>query len=215
MPPIAIDKQRALTHLLDLLAIEGLSGHEANVAAAVRAKLLAAGCRPAWLRHDDVHQQLEGFEIGNLIVRIPANGGGNGGPRRLFMGHLDTVPLCRGAKVVRRGHRITSAGDDRARRRQPNRVRGAGDAGRDSAARWSPPSAAHHPLHRRRGGGAARARVTSISTTSGAPRWASTSTAATPPRSPSAPSAPIAGKRTCAASRPTPGSRPSAACRRR
>ena len=27
------------------------------------------------------------------------------------MGHLDTVPLCRGAKAVRRGHRITSAGD--------------------------------------------------------------------------------------------------------
>jgi tripeptide aminopeptidase len=110
MPPIAIDKQRALTHLLDLLAIEGVSGREANVAAAVRAKLLAAGCRPAWIRQDDVHQRLEGFEVGNLIVRLPAHDGTNGGTRRLFMGHLDTVPLCRGAKVVRRGHRITSAG---------------------------------------------------------------------------------------------------------
>ena len=98
MPPMAIDKQRALTHLLDLLAIEGLSGREANVAAAVRAKLMAAGCRPEWIRHDNAHQRLEGFEIGNLIVTLPGSGGGNDGPRRLFMGHLDTVPLCRGAR---------------------------------------------------------------------------------------------------------------------
>jgi tripeptide aminopeptidase len=107
MPAIAIDRERALSHLLDLLAVEGLSGHEGKVAATVRAKLLAAGCRPAWIEHDRVHERLSGFEIGNLIVRIPGSAGG----RRLFMGHLDTVPLCRGAKAVRRGQRITSAGD--------------------------------------------------------------------------------------------------------
>lgn len=115
LPPrstaIAIDKDRALTHLLDLLAIEGLSGHEKTVAAAVRAKLLAAGCQPAWIRHDRVHERLEGFETGNLIVRLPAHEWTGGKGVRLFMGHLDTVPLCRGAVAVRRGKRITSDGE--------------------------------------------------------------------------------------------------------
>src|SRR5262249_18289029 len=32
------------------------------------------------------------------------------GPRRLFSTHLDTVPLCAGAKPVRRGRRIVAAG---------------------------------------------------------------------------------------------------------
>jgi acetylornithine deacetylase/succinyl-diaminopimelate desuccinylase-like protein len=118
MAAVSIDRSRALGHLLDLLAVEGLSGHEGKVAAAVRAKLLAAGCRPAWMRHDDVHQRLTGFEIGNLIVRLPGTGrkrggevagGGEGNQRRLFMGHLDTVPLCRGAKAVRRGNRIRTS----------------------------------------------------------------------------------------------------------
>ena len=43
------------------------------------------------------------------------------GPRRLLMAHLDTVPVCVGARPVRRGNRITSAAphtgigaDDRA-----------------------------------------------------------------------------------------------------
>ena len=120
MAAIGIDKQRALGHLLDLLSIEGLSGHEGKVAAAVRQKLVDAGCKPSWLRHDEAHHKLSGFEVGNLIVKLPASTGGNGtrakktadlGGRRLFMGHLDTVPLCRGAKVVRHRHRITSAGD--------------------------------------------------------------------------------------------------------
>jgi len=108
---IAIDSKRAVAHLLDLLAIEGLSGKEGRVAKAVRAKLLEAGCKPAWMRHDRVHDKLPGFEIGNLIVRIPGTDGLARAGRRLFMGHLDTVPLCRGARPVRRGERITSTGE--------------------------------------------------------------------------------------------------------
>jgi tripeptide aminopeptidase len=120
MPAPSIDRTRAVGHLLDLLAIEGLSGHEGAVAQAVRAKLVAAGCRESWLRHDDVHRQLAGFEIGNLVLRLPAtNGASPDAPPRLFMGHLDTVPLCRGARATLRGNRITSdgstalGGDDR------------------------------------------------------------------------------------------------------
>ena len=104
-----IDEARALDHLMDLLAIEGLSGREARVAAAVREKLLAAGCEPSWIEHDDSHERIpRDFEIGNLIVTLP---GTRPGPRRLFMGHLDTVPLCRGAAPVRRNGRIEAKGD--------------------------------------------------------------------------------------------------------
>ncbi|HLU46702.1 MAG TPA: M20/M25/M40 family metallo-hydrolase [Planctomycetota bacterium] len=105
-PPI--DRERALAHLLDLLAIEGLSGREGRVASAVREKLLRAGCRESWIAHDKAHRKIgRDFEIGNLIVKIP---GRRGASRRLFMGHLDTVPLCRGAEPVRRGDRIVPKG---------------------------------------------------------------------------------------------------------
>ena len=91
--PIAIDKHRALAHLLDLLSIEGLSGKEGAVAAAVRAKLMAAGCKQSWMHHDRAHQRLSGFEIGNLIVQLPGRGASKNRGRLLFMGHLDTVPV--------------------------------------------------------------------------------------------------------------------------
>ncbi len=104
-----INETRALDHLMDLLRIEGLSGREAQVAAAVREKLLAAGCEPSWIGHDDAHERIpRDFEIGNLIVTIP---GTRPGPRRLFMGHLDTVPLCRGAVPVRRNGKIEAEGN--------------------------------------------------------------------------------------------------------
>ena len=104
-----IDEARALDHLMDLLAIEGLSGREGKVAAAVRKKLLAAGCESAWIGHDDANERIPGdYEVGNLVVDLP---GTRPGPRRLFMGHMDTVPLCRGAVPVRRDGRIEAEGD--------------------------------------------------------------------------------------------------------
>jgi tripeptide aminopeptidase len=100
--------RRALGHLMDLLAVEGLSGGEKKVAEVVRRKARAAGCRPSWVRHDEAHRRIPGeFEIGNLIIKLP---GTRRGPRRLLSGHLDTVPLCRGAVPVRRGRRIVSRG---------------------------------------------------------------------------------------------------------
>ena len=109
MTPPRIDEARALDHLMGLLAIEGLSGSEGKVAAAVQEKLLAAGCEPSWIGHDDANERIPGdYEVGNLIVDLP---GTRPGPRRLFMGHMDTVPLCRGAVPVRRDGRIEAEGD--------------------------------------------------------------------------------------------------------
>jgi tripeptide aminopeptidase len=115
--PGTINERRAMAHLMDLLAVEGTSGREANVAAEIRSRLLAAGCRRSWIAHDDAHRRIPGdFQVGNLIVKLP---GADRGSRRLFCAHMDTVPLCRGAQPVRKGNRIVSAartalgGDDR------------------------------------------------------------------------------------------------------
>lgn len=104
-----IDKNRAVQHLMDLLAIPGPSGQEGEVAQVVRRKLLEAGCKKSWIREDDAHRRLgPGFTVGNLIVKIP---GTRRATRRMFCGHMDTVPLCRGAVPVRRGNRIVSKGN--------------------------------------------------------------------------------------------------------
>jgi len=93
---------------MDLLSIEGPSGREGQVAAAIKQRLRAAGVRPAWMVHDQVQRKIPlDFEIGNLIVKLP---GTVRGPRRLFIGHMDTVPLCRGAVPLRKGRRIVSSG---------------------------------------------------------------------------------------------------------
>ena len=108
----SIDRERALDHLMELLAIEGTSGRERVAAAAVRERLLAAGCEPAWIRHDTAHRRIDpAWEVGNLIVKVPASRGRTRQPRLLFAGHLDTVPLCRGAVPVRLANRIVSEGD--------------------------------------------------------------------------------------------------------
>jgi tripeptide aminopeptidase len=104
-----IDETRAVRHLMDLLALEGASGRESGVSRAIEKKLLSAGCKRSWIRRDDVHERIPAdFETGNLIVKLP---GTIVGPRRLFMGHMDTVPLCRGAVPLRKGNRIVSRGN--------------------------------------------------------------------------------------------------------
>ncbi len=113
-----IDKDQALTHLLDLLAIEGLGGREGKVVEAITKKLLQAGCKKTWIKTDDAHKRLgDGFEIGNLIVKMP---GTTKAPRILFSAHMDTVPLCKGAEPLVKGNRVVSkgktglGGDDRS-----------------------------------------------------------------------------------------------------
>ena len=75
--------------------------------------------RPSAIRSDNAHKKtpLAG-EVGNLIFQLP---GTVRGPRRLLMAHMDTVPICVGAKPVRKGDVVRSAdpktglgADDRA-----------------------------------------------------------------------------------------------------
>lgn len=103
-----IDADRALAHLMDLLRVEGLSGRERPVADLVIQKLRAAGVPASCIAEDDAHRRIpENFGMGNLIMKLP---GTKPGPRLLFSGHLDTVPITQGAEPVVRGGRIVPKG---------------------------------------------------------------------------------------------------------
>jgi len=90
------------------LAVEGVTGQEANIAAAVSEALKGIGVPASAIRFDDSNKRIPlPTETGNLIVDLP---GTRSGPRLLFSTHLDTVPLCAGAKPRREGDRIVSDG---------------------------------------------------------------------------------------------------------
>lgn len=107
-PPIPLDVAAAEEHLMRFLSVEGVTGHEANIAAAVSDALKAVGVPASAIRFDDANRRIPlPTETGNLIVDIP---GTRPGPRLLFSTHLDTVPLCAGVKPRREGDRIVSDG---------------------------------------------------------------------------------------------------------
>src|SRR5215831_1380870 len=105
---LSVNADEAVDRLLRLLAVEGVTGREKAVAAAVVRELLDAGVPRARVRFDRANEQIPlPTETGNLIVTLP---GTRPGPRRLFLTHLDTVPLCAGAVPERKGKRIVPAG---------------------------------------------------------------------------------------------------------
>jgi tripeptide aminopeptidase len=111
--------KKAETLVLELLAIPGGSCQEGEVMKYLTAKLLAARVSADMLCFDEVQRRSpKGGDSGNLILKIP---GTFSGPRRMLMAHTDTVPLCVGAKPVRRGNFLVPAdkstglgADDRA-----------------------------------------------------------------------------------------------------
>jgi tripeptide aminopeptidase len=105
---IPLDVAAAEDHLMRFLSVEGVTGHEAQIAAAVSAALKEVGVPASAIRFDDANKRIPvPTETGNLIVELA---GTRPGPRLLFATHLDTVPLCAGAKPRREGDRIVSDG---------------------------------------------------------------------------------------------------------
>jgi tripeptide aminopeptidase len=104
---ITIHDDAAIDRLLRFLSVEGVTGHEAAIGRVVAGELRSLGVPSDAIRFDDANTRIPlPTETGNLIVMLP---GTRPGPRLLFMTHLDTVPLCAGAKPVRDGDRIKSA----------------------------------------------------------------------------------------------------------
>jgi tripeptide aminopeptidase len=106
---LSFDLERAIDRLMRFLAIEGITGEEKAIAHAVVQDLAALGVPRRAIRFDDAPTRIPlPTQTGNLIVTLP---GTRPGPRRLFMTHLDTVPLCASARPVRRGGRIVAGGE--------------------------------------------------------------------------------------------------------
>lgn len=105
---IPLDVKSAEDRLMRYLAIEGVSGHEKAIAGAIADELKSLGVPASAIRHDEAHKHIDlPTEVGNLYVDLP---GTRPGKRLLFSTHLDTVPLCAGAKPKRDGDRIVPEG---------------------------------------------------------------------------------------------------------
>ena len=116
---VSINEKAAIDRVTKMMAIPGKSGEERAIAEFIKVELQKAGVPTSVIQHDSAHKKSHlGGQIGNLIVKLP---GTVKAPRRLLMGHIDTVPLCVGSRPVRDGDLIrpkdpTTAlgGDNRA-----------------------------------------------------------------------------------------------------
>jgi tripeptide aminopeptidase len=103
-----VDVKAAEGHLMRFLAVEGITGQEAAIAAAVSDELKKVGVPASAIRFDTANKRIPvPTQTGNVLVDLP---GTRKGPRLIFATHLDTVPMCAGAKPMREGNRIVSDG---------------------------------------------------------------------------------------------------------
>ncbi len=103
---VPLDEASAEALLMRFLAVDGVTGQEAAIAAEVSDALVAAGVAKSAIKFDEAHTRIPlPTETGNLIATLP---GTRPGPRLLFSTHLDTVPLCSGASPKREGDRIVN-----------------------------------------------------------------------------------------------------------
>ncbi len=107
---VAVDTDAAIARLMRLLAVEGVTGREAMIGKELVAALKDAGVPARAIRFDDAHTRIAlPTQTGNLIVDLPGQGALANADRLLFMTHMDTVPLCAGAKPKRQGKKIVNA----------------------------------------------------------------------------------------------------------
>jgi tripeptide aminopeptidase len=105
---LSVNEEQAIARLMRFLSVEGITGQEKAIGAEVARALQEAGVPANQIRFDNANARIPlPTQTGNLVVTLP---GTRPGRRRLFMTHLDTVPLCAGAKPVRDGDTIRPAG---------------------------------------------------------------------------------------------------------
>ena len=113
------NESRAIDLVMQLLALPGPSGGEQPVVDFLLAELKRAGLPDDAVAMDQAYKKSPiGGATGNLAVRLP---GTVKAPRRMLSAHMDTVPICAGARPVRKGRKIVAAdahtglgGDDRS-----------------------------------------------------------------------------------------------------
>jgi tripeptide aminopeptidase len=91
------------------LAIEGVTGKEQKIGRELTVALKESGVPDDAIRLDDANTRIPvPTETGNLIVDLPGRGAMHNQPRIMFMTHMDTVPLCAGAKPKLAGRKIVN-----------------------------------------------------------------------------------------------------------
>src|SRR5262249_42129194 len=106
---MTVDTQAATDRLMRFLAIEGVTGKEQKIGRELTAALKESGVPDRAIRLDDANTRIPvPTETGNLIVDLPGRGAMHNQPRIMFMTHMDTVPLCAGAKPKRSGRKIVN-----------------------------------------------------------------------------------------------------------
>ncbi|SRR6056297_1078986 len=104
-----IDHDAATNRLMRFLGTEGITGREAAIGHEIATTLNEAGIAKRAMKFDAVHKEIPvPSESGNLIVTLPGRGSLKAAPRRLFMTHLDTVPLAAGARPKLHSNKITN-----------------------------------------------------------------------------------------------------------
>ena len=105
-----VDRDAAVSRLVRFLAVEGVTGQEEAIGRDIVAALKEAGVPARAIRFDQTHTRIAlPTQTGNLIVKIPGRGSLRNAQPLLFMTHMDTVPLCAGAKPLLQKHKIVNA----------------------------------------------------------------------------------------------------------
>jgi tripeptide aminopeptidase len=106
---MSVDTQAATDRLMRFLAVEGVTGQEKAIGREIAAALKESGVPAKAIRFDDANTRIPlPTETGNLIVDLPGRGTMHNQPRIMFMTHMDTVPLCAGAKPKVSGRKIVN-----------------------------------------------------------------------------------------------------------
>ena len=108
----AIDPSAATARLMRFLSVPGITGEEKLIAKEIATALKEVGVPAKAIRHDDANDRIPlPTQTGNLIVQLSGSGELKNAPRKLFMTHMDTVPLCAGAKPKLSGKKIVNTAD--------------------------------------------------------------------------------------------------------
>lgn len=104
-----VDTKAATDRLMRFLAVAGVTGQEAAIGRELSAALNEVGVPTGAIRLDDANTRIPvPTETGNLIVDLPGRGALHNQPRIMFMTHMDTVPLCAGARPKLSGRKVVN-----------------------------------------------------------------------------------------------------------
>jgi tripeptide aminopeptidase len=107
-PVPKFDVQAAIDRLVRFLAVPGITGQEAAIGKEIVAALREVGVPSDSISFDDSNTRIpEPTQTGNLLVHLPGTSKKAEKPI-MFMTHMDTVPLCAGAKPKIQGKRVVN-----------------------------------------------------------------------------------------------------------